>query len=171
MSFIFAAMQKIKMATANMPGEYASALVYSVPPNLLCLLLSETGGNKSAILSFMIDALDKYTSLMNYEGLHVTDFTLEALRGAMADNDGTCLVHMHEGKKLCSIDQYKGKGGDSTEVLMEALVCRRHSGPHRGTHPGHRALGPPAHRPRRRHAALAAGMPPSPSPSPSLCCA
>merc|ERR1719163_957800 len=58
---------------------------------------------------------------MGYDGLDVTDFTLEALRGAMADNDGSCLVHMHEGKKLCSLGQYKKGGDDSVEVLMEAL--------------------------------------------------
>merc|ERR1719409_1147554 len=119
--FIFLAMQKVKIATLKMPGEYASTLVFSVPPNLLGMLLSETGGNKSAILSFMIDCLDKYKNLMGYDGLDVTDFTLEALRGAMADNDGSCLVHMHEGKKLCSLGQYKKGGDDSVEVLMEAL--------------------------------------------------
>ena len=104
-------------AAQNLGGAYAGAVVFAQAANMTGLLLSETGGNKSGMLDFFLDAAQAYMKLYGEE-IMLTDFTTEALCSAMADNAGRVLVTMHEAKKLFLTDQYK-KQGDGKERLME----------------------------------------------------
>ena len=110
----------------KLTGRYAAALTFAVAANMSGVLLSETGGNKSGMLDFFLDALMLYKAATAAGGIDITDFTMEALCSAMCDNDGRAIITQHELKKLCYVDQYKKSGGDGTERLMEFQVPFTH---------------------------------------------
>lgn len=90
-------------------------------PNSFYAIFADSGANKTQALNYLRSEFEA-AELVFKQASVVTNFTIEGLRGAMADNDGNATVLVDEAKQFfASMLQYAGKGSDAVEKFMELL--------------------------------------------------
>jgi len=90
-------------------------------PNSFYAIFADSGANKTQALNYLRSEFEA-AELVFKQASVVTNFTIEGLRGAMADNGGNATVLVDEAKQFfASMLQYAGKGSDAVEKFMELL--------------------------------------------------